>query len=70
MNSTTPEKSGDPLRDLTPLELLRKGYGGSQGKASGNQEEEQSALPLKEDKGMNNPMHLLRQGYAKAEEEI
>lgn len=68
MNSTTPEKGGDPLRDLTPLELLRKAYEDGQGWANDNQEGEQSAIPLKEANGKNNPLHLLRQGYARKDQ--
>lgn len=59
------ESGSPPERELTPLELLRKGYELGQGGGDGKEEKKLSAVPLKKDNGQHtDPMELLRQGYA------
>lgn len=75
-HKNTPGESGSPPeRELTPLELIRKGYelgqGGGGSKGDIKEENKLSAIPLKVDNGKHtDPMELLRQGYAERVQEV
>lgn len=67
MNKNNHEAGGPlPERDLTPFEFIRKGYEDAQD-GDKKSKDEHSAIPLKEaNSDPNNPLNLLKQGYAQA----